>query len=90
MSGRFEQSFDYYSRGNALKRAASGYRPETTAAGARQQREVCTAALFARHAGSGSPAPDPIFIVRFAAVRLHAHRANPGVALRHRGNAGAR
>ena len=61
--GRFEQSFEYYSRGNALKRAASGYRPETIEAGARQQREVCTAALFARHAGSGATAPDPIFIV---------------------------
>jgi tetratricopeptide (TPR) repeat protein len=61
--GRFEQSFEYYSRGNALKRAASGYRPERIEAGARQQREVCTAALFARHAGSGSAAPDPIFIV---------------------------
>ncbi|MGB6485437.1 MAG: sulfotransferase [Steroidobacteraceae bacterium] len=61
--GRFEQSFEYYSRGNALKRAASGYRPETIEAGARQQREVCTAALFARHAAGGSAAPDPIFIV---------------------------
>ncbi|HUA25749.1 MAG TPA: sulfotransferase [Steroidobacteraceae bacterium] len=61
--GRYEQSFEYYSRGNALRRAASGYRPETIEAGAVQQREVCTAALFARHAGSGSAAPDPIFIV---------------------------
>ena len=61
--GRFEQSFEYYSRGNALKRAAAGYRPETIEAGARQQQEVCGAALFARHAGSGATAPDPIFIV---------------------------
>ena len=61
--GSFEQSFEYYSRGNALKRAASGYRPEAIEAGARQQREVCTAALFARHAASGSAASDPIFIV---------------------------
>jgi tetratricopeptide (TPR) repeat protein len=61
--GSFEQSFAYYSRGNALKRAASGYRPETIEAVARQQKEVCTGALFARHAGGGAPAPDPIFIV---------------------------
>jgi tetratricopeptide (TPR) repeat protein len=61
--GSFEQSFAYYSRGNALKRAASGYRPETIEAAARQQKEVCTGALFARHAGGGAPAPDPIFIV---------------------------
>jgi tetratricopeptide (TPR) repeat protein len=61
--GRYERSFEYYSRGNALRRAASGYRPETIEAGAAQQRQVCTAALFARHAGSGSAARDPIFIV---------------------------
>jgi tetratricopeptide (TPR) repeat protein len=61
--GRFEQSFAYYRRGNALKRAASGYRPETIEAVARQQKEVCTGALFARHAAGGAPAPDPIFIV---------------------------
>jgi tetratricopeptide (TPR) repeat protein len=61
--GEFEPSFEYYSRGNALKRAASGYRPETIETGARQQREVCTQTLFARHAGGGSTAPDPIFIV---------------------------
>ncbi len=61
--GEFEQSFEYYRRGNALKRAASGYRPETIEAAAAQQREVCSRALFTRHAGGGSPAPDPIFIV---------------------------
>ena len=32
-------------------------------AGARLQKAVCTGALFARHAGCGAPAPDPIFIV---------------------------
>jgi tetratricopeptide (TPR) repeat protein len=61
--GQFELSFEYYCRGNTLKRAASGYQPEKLEASARLQREVCTRALFARHAGAGSPAPDPIFIV---------------------------
>jgi tetratricopeptide (TPR) repeat protein len=61
--GSYPRSFEYYHRGNSLKRAASGYRPETIEAGARQQKEVCTGALFARHAGGGSPAIDPIFIV---------------------------
>jgi len=61
--GEFEQSFAYYSRGNALKRAASGYDAQQLETGARLQREVCTRALFARHSGSGSPATDPIFIV---------------------------
>ncbi len=61
--GRYQQSFEYYKRGNALKRAVSGYRPETLETGARQQVEVCTVALFARHAAAGAPAADPIFIV---------------------------
>ena len=59
----YEASFSCYARGNALKRAASAYDAEKIEAGARLQREVCTRALFARHAGSGSPARDPIFIV---------------------------
>ncbi|MGH8201777.1 MAG: sulfotransferase [Steroidobacteraceae bacterium] len=61
--GKFEPSFEFYSRGNALKRATSGYDPATLEAGADLQKAVSTRALFARHLGSGSPAPDPIFIV---------------------------
>src|SRR5215469_7964066 len=61
--GEYEESFEYYRRGNEVKRTSSGYRAETLEAGARLQREVCTRALFTRHAGSGAPAPDPIFIV---------------------------
>jgi tetratricopeptide (TPR) repeat protein len=59
----FALSFDYYSRGNALKRAAGGYDPQQLEAGARLQREVCTRTLFVQHAGSGSSAADPIFVV---------------------------
>ncbi|HEY2274390.1 MAG TPA: sulfotransferase [Steroidobacteraceae bacterium] len=62
-AGQYRQSFDYYVRGNALKRAASRYRPEVTELNTRLQIEVCTSALFARHRDSGAPAPDPIFIV---------------------------
>jgi tetratricopeptide (TPR) repeat protein len=61
--GEFAQSFEYYSTGNELKRAASGYDPEQLEAGACLQRQVCTRELFARHPGSGSAAADPIFIV---------------------------
>jgi tetratricopeptide (TPR) repeat protein len=61
--GEFAQSFEYYRHGNALKRAASGYDAGQLAEGARLQKEVCTRELFARHAGSGLPAADPIFIV---------------------------
>ncbi|HEX8756671.1 MAG TPA: sulfotransferase [Steroidobacteraceae bacterium] len=61
--GEYEQSFAHYSRGNALKRASGGYRAEAVEASVRSLKEVCSPALFARHAQCGSPARDPIFIV---------------------------
>ncbi len=60
---QYAASFEYYARGNALKRAASRYRPEVIELNTRLQIGVCTRELFARHAGSGAPAADPIFIV---------------------------
>jgi tetratricopeptide (TPR) repeat protein len=62
-AGQYRQSFEYYARGNALKRAASRYRPEIIELNTRLQIQVCTAALFARHRGAGALAADPIFIV---------------------------
>ena len=59
----YEESFAYYGRGNALKRAESAYRPEVLELNTRLQIEVCTPSLFARHRDSGNPATDPIFIV---------------------------
>jgi tetratricopeptide (TPR) repeat protein len=61
--GQYQRSFEYYSRGNALKRAASGYRPEAIETAARAQREICDRALFERLAAAGTDAADPIFIV---------------------------
>jgi tetratricopeptide (TPR) repeat protein len=59
---QYERSFDYYSRGNALKRAESHYRPEVIELNTRLQIEVCTPELFSRD-DSGIRAADPIFIV---------------------------
>ena len=59
----YAASFEYYARGNALKRAASRYRPEVLERNTRLQIEVCTAELFGRHRGGGAQAADPIFIV---------------------------
>jgi tetratricopeptide (TPR) repeat protein len=59
----YGQSWEYYKRGNALKRAESLYRPEITEINTRRQIEVCTADFFASRAGGGAPHPDPIFIV---------------------------
>jgi tetratricopeptide (TPR) repeat protein len=60
---QYAESFEYYARGNAIKRAASRYRPEIIELNTRLQIEVCTPELFARHKESGAAAADPIFIV---------------------------
>ena len=61
--GQYADSYQYYLRGNALKRAASDYRPEMIEQNTRLQIEVCTPALFARHRDTGAPSAAPIFIV---------------------------
>jgi tetratricopeptide (TPR) repeat protein len=59
----YAQSWQFYARGNALKRAESRYHPEIFETNTHRQIEVCTAQFFARRAGTGAPDPDPIFIV---------------------------
>ena len=59
----YPASFGYYERGNALRHAEVRQRPEQFERNTRAQIEVCTPALFARHADAGAAAADPIFIV---------------------------
>ncbi len=59
----YPESWRYYARGNALKRAASRYRPEIIENNTRKQIEVCTREFFAQRAGAGVPHGDPIFIL---------------------------
>ena len=59
----YQESFQFYARGNALKRSESRYQPKVHELNTRCQIEVCTPPLFARHEHGGAPAPDPIFIV---------------------------
>jgi tetratricopeptide (TPR) repeat protein len=61
--GEYAESFTYYERGNALKKATSLYRAESIERNARLQMDVCTADFFAARRGVGCSAPDPIFIV---------------------------
>ena len=61
--GEYRQSWEYYERGNALKLAASRYRPEFTEINTRRQIEVCTAQFLRERTGCGAPDPDPILIV---------------------------
>jgi predicted Zn-dependent protease len=61
--GETAESWRYYERGNALKRAASRYRPEIIENNTANQIEVCAREFFARRASWGDPRPDPIFIL---------------------------
>jgi len=59
----YAQSYRYYERGNALKRAESRYRPEILEMNTARQKAVCTRDFFASRAGYGAKDRDPIFIV---------------------------
>jgi tetratricopeptide (TPR) repeat protein len=61
--GEFAEAFGWYSRGNALKRAESNYRPEIIENNTRHQIAVCTSDFFAARGGWGLDSPDPVFIV---------------------------
>ncbi len=62
-AGEFETSLRYYERGNALKRAQSGYTAERMHEDLQAQHRVCTSTFFEARRDWGHPAPDPIFIV---------------------------
>jgi tetratricopeptide (TPR) repeat protein len=59
----YAESWQFYERGNDVKRAESCYRSEIIETNTRRQIEVCTKQLFAARAGAGDPALGPIFIV---------------------------
>ena len=59
----YAESWQFYERGNALKRAESRYHPDIAETNTRKQIEVCTMQFFGARAGAGVADPDPIFIV---------------------------
>jgi predicted Zn-dependent protease len=61
--GQFADSFAYYERGNALKKAEGRYRPEPLERNARLQESLCTREFFAARQAVGCPDRSPIFIV---------------------------
>ncbi len=61
--GDFEASWQYYERGNALRRVDSRYRPEVASACAEAIKRVFTARFFADRVGWGVADPAPVFIV---------------------------
>ena len=56
-------AFDYYERGNRLKREELNYSADRMQLDLVAQADHCTPQLFASRQGTGCPAPDPIFIV---------------------------
>ena len=59
----YGESFDYYERGNRLKREELKYDPQRLEDEMQRQRDHVTADMLARFEGAGCTAPDPIFIV---------------------------
>jgi tetratricopeptide (TPR) repeat protein len=59
----YAESWQFYERGNALKRTESRYHPDITDTNTRRQIEVSTAQFFAARVGVGVPDPDPILVV---------------------------
>jgi tetratricopeptide (TPR) repeat protein len=59
----YPRSWQFYERGNALKRTGSRYRPELIELNTANQKKVCTREFFAQRAGSGVPSREPIFVL---------------------------
>ena len=59
----FATSFEHYARGNALRRAMVQYQAEGFTRFVQRSCALYTPEFFATRAGSGNPAPDPIFVV---------------------------
>ena len=62
-AGAYAASFEHYAQGNKLRRADGGYNADETTAHMRRSKALFTRDFFAARAGSGCPAPDPIFVV---------------------------
>jgi tetratricopeptide (TPR) repeat protein len=61
--GEYAESFQYYERGNALKKAETRFKIEPIERNTRLQTEVCTSDFFAARSGYGCPSDEPIFIL---------------------------
>jgi tetratricopeptide (TPR) repeat protein len=61
--GEYAESFAYYRRGNALKRAGLRFKIEPIERNGRLQAAICTREFFETRRGYGCDSSDPIFIV---------------------------
>lgn len=62
-NGDYARSFEYYERGNSLKKAECRYEASVLERNLALQKQTCTAQFFSERVGYGHGAPDPIFIV---------------------------
>ena len=61
--GEYAESFQFYVRGNALKKEECSFQPQVLERTLERQAELCTAGFFAQRQGYGCDDPSPIFIV---------------------------
>jgi tetratricopeptide (TPR) repeat protein len=61
--GEYDESFQHYEKGNAIRLEAVGYEADDVTEHMRRSKAMLTREFFAERAGVGCPAPDPIFIV---------------------------
>lgn len=59
----YPASFEHYQQGNQLRRAVISYDADENSRHVQRSKALLTPEFFAARAGSGSTAPDPIFIV---------------------------
>ncbi len=62
-AGEYQQSFEHYAEGNRLRRSVILYDGDAVADRVGQTKALFTREFIESRTGSGSPAPDPIFIV---------------------------
>jgi tetratricopeptide (TPR) repeat protein len=61
--GEYAESFKYYERGNALKKAGGRYRPQMQERAVLRQQEICTREFFEARRGWGCDSAAPIFVL---------------------------
>jgi predicted Zn-dependent protease len=62
-AGHYEESFAHYAQGNAIRRKLHPYHADDNTKFVRRSKALFTAEFFAERKGSGTAAPDPIFII---------------------------
>jgi tetratricopeptide (TPR) repeat protein len=60
---QYEKSFQWYSKGNAIRRIGLDYEPDATTDMMKRALAVFTPELFQERAGLGCPSTEPIFVV---------------------------